>query len=52
MKSRILALAFILTLVATLPLRAESAPPPPPELKLLDQFKGTWRYEFTVFKSE
>ena len=52
MKTRILALAFIATLAAFAPLRAEPAAPPPPELRLLDQFAGKWSYEFTVFKSE
>jgi hypothetical protein len=52
MKTHILTLALLITFIAVAPLRAEPAPPPPPELKLLDQFKGEWRYEFTVFKSE
>ena len=52
MKPRILTLAFLIGLFAASPLRAEPASPPPPELKLLDQFAGNWRYEFTVYKSE
>lgn len=52
MTPRILALAFLGILITSKPLCAEPAPPPPPELKLLDQFKGTWRYEFAVHKSE
>lgn len=52
MKTHIVAIAFLSVFVAAIPLRAEPAAPPPPELKLLDQFKGKWTYEFTVHKSE
>ena len=47
--ARALALVFLVT--AT-PLRADPAPPVPPDLKLLDQFAGNWRYDFTVHKAE
>ena len=52
MKASLLTLAFLSSLIAVSPLRADPAAPPPPELKLLDQFAGNWRYDFTVYKSE
>ena len=53
MKPNIPALAFLASVIAVLPLRAEpAAPPMPPELRLLDPFAGNWRYDFTVYQSE
>jgi Protein of unknown function (DUF1579) len=51
MKTRIVILAFLATLAA-LPLRADTPPVPAEKRAILDQLRGKWRVDATVFKSE